>query len=270
MGMLYLPMRFQRATFEGYFMELRRLTVLPEPLKKAFLDGIDPIADGLIKLGLTPNRITTISALLIIAAGIVFAADHLHIGGALLLLSGLFDLLDGKVARRSGQSSRFGAFYDSVMDRLGEGFLFGGIAVFYLTSAIFNYGNRKPGLALGLCFACLVASYLVSYTRARAEGLGIEAKVGMAQRAERIVLLGGTTLFFGPGPHGWLLLGVLAFLTVIGWVTVGQRIYHVYTMTKGDAAMPPASRRVNDPPSGAAVPDKAAVSNVVPEPLKGR
>jgi CDP-diacylglycerol--glycerol-3-phosphate 3-phosphatidyltransferase len=248
-------------------MELRRLTVLPEPLKKAFLDGIDPIADGLIKAGLSPNRITTISIFLICAAGVAFAMDSLHIGGAMLLLSGLFDLLDGKVARRAGQSSRFGAFYDSVMDRFGEGMLFAGIAIFYMTSAIYSFGNRKPGLALGLCFACLIASFLVSYTRARAEGLGIEAKVGMAQRAERIVFLGGSTLFFGAGPHGWLLLGILAWLTIIGWVTVGQRIYHVYSVTKNDAAMPPELRRVTDPPSGALPPPAPAL----PEPVvKGR
>jgi CDP-diacylglycerol--glycerol-3-phosphate 3-phosphatidyltransferase len=224
-------------------MDFRRFTILPEPLKKAFLEWIDPIADGLIKAGLTPNRITTYSTLLIIASGFAFAFGALdpralHLGGALLLLSGLLDLLDGKVARRGGMSSRFGAFYDSSMDRLGEGVLFTGIAIFYMASAIRSYGNREPMLALFLCFACLIGSFMVSYTRARAEGLGLEAKVGMAQRAERIVFLGGPTLFFGSGSHGWMLLGILAWLTLISWITVAQRIHHVYTVTRNDELVP--------------------------------
>jgi len=224
-------------------MELRRLTLLPEPLKKAFLEGIDPIADGLMRAGLTPNRITTISIFILVASGAAFALGALKLGGAFLLLSGLFDLLDGKVARRSGTVSKFGAFYDSTMDRLGEGVLFTGIAIFYMTSAMRSYGNRLPVLALGLCFACLTGSFLVSYTRARAEGLGLEAKVGMAQRAERIVFLGGPTLFFGAGPRGWLLLIILAWLTLVSWITVVQRIVHVYKITRHERpAEEPAAR----------------------------
>jgi CDP-diacylglycerol--glycerol-3-phosphate 3-phosphatidyltransferase len=224
-------------------MDFRRFTILPEPLKKAFLEWIDPIADGLIKAGLTPNRITTYSTLLIIASGFAFAAGALdprllHLGGALLLLSGLLDLLDGKVARRGGMTTRFGAFYDSSMDRLGEGVLFTGIAIFYMASAIKSFGNRMPMLALFLCFACLIGSFLVSYTRARAEGLGLEAKVGMAQRAERIVFLGGPTLFFGAGTRGWMLLAILAWLTLISWITVVQRIHHVYSVTKNEVLPP--------------------------------
>ena len=223
-------------------MKISRLTLLPDPLKNAFLGWIDPLAAGLVRAGLTPNRITTISIMLIVGSGALFALGALHWGGALLLLSGLFDLLDGKVARSSGQTSKFGAFYDSSMDRLGEGALFTGIAIFYMTSAIKSLGERLPVLALGLCFACLTGSFLVSYTRARAEGLGLEAKVGMAQRAERIVFLGGPTLFFGAGKHGWMLLAILAWLTVVSWITVVQRIVHVYSIT-ADERKPKGSPR---------------------------
>jgi CDP-diacylglycerol--glycerol-3-phosphate 3-phosphatidyltransferase len=258
-------------------MDLWRFTILPEPLKKAFLELIDPIADRLIEAGLTPNRITTISTFLIIASGAAFALGALergalHVAGAFLLLSGLFDLLDGKVARRGGMSTRFGAFYDSSMDRLGEGVLFTGIAIFYMASAIMSFGNRMPALALFLCFACLIGSFLVSYTRARAEGLGIEAKVGMAQRAERIVFLGGPTLFFGAGKHGWMLLIILAWLTLISWITVVQRIYHVYRVTRNDlplAAVPPAAPAPVTPPAANA-PAPVAPPRVVPQPaVKG-
>lgn len=215
-------------------MNLRRITLLPEPLKNAFLEFIDPLADGLIRAGLTPNRITTLSILVLLGSGAAYALEALRVGSALLLFSGLLDLLDGKVARRANQSTRFGAFYDSTMDRLGEGALFTGIAIFYMRSAMVSGGERMPVLALGLCFAALTGGYLVSYTRARAEGVGLEAKVGMAQRAERIVLLALPTLLFGAGPDGWLLLGILIVLTIISWVTVFQRIWHVYDVTKED------------------------------------
>jgi len=223
-------------------MDLRRLSLLPEPLKKVFLEGIDPLADGLIKAGLSPNRITTLSVLVIIASGAAYALGALHLGGALLLSSGIFDLLDGKVARRANLASKFGAFYDSSMDRLGEGALFTGIAIFYMTSTIKDWGQHKPVLALGLCFACLTGSFLVSYTRARAEGLGYSASVGMATRAERIVFLGVPTLFFGSGPGGYLLLGILAFLTLISWITVVQRIAFVYHASQAELNEPPVPR----------------------------
>jgi len=213
-------------------MNLRRITLLPEPLKKAFLEFIDPVADGLIRAGLTPNTITTLSIIVLLGSGAAFAIGQLRLGAALLLFSGLLDLLDGKVARRGNMSSRFGAFYDSSMDRLGEGALFTGIAIFYMRSAMTSAGERMPVLALGLCFAALTGGFLVSYTRARAEGVGLEATVGMAQRADRIILLAVPTLFFGAGPDGWLLLGILIVLTIISWITVFQRIWHVFDVTK--------------------------------------
>jgi CDP-diacylglycerol--glycerol-3-phosphate 3-phosphatidyltransferase len=209
-------------------MNLQRFSLLPAPLKNWFLELIDPLADGLVKAGLTPNRITTLAIFVILASAVAYALGALHLGGGLLLLSGLFDLLDGKVARRGNLASKFGAFYDSSMDRLGEGVLFTGIAIFYMTSAIRAWGQPQPVLALGLCFACLTGSFLVSYTRARAEGLGLNASVGMAPRAERVIPLGVATLFFGSGPGGYLLLGILALLTLISWITVVQRIGFVY------------------------------------------
>lgn len=222
-------------------MDLRRLTLLPDPLKNAFLGWIDPIADGLIRAGLTPNRITTLSILVLLASGAAFGLGALHLGGLLLLVSGIFDLLDGKVARRTGLESKFGAFYDSSMDRLGEGALFTGIAIFYMTSAIRSAGERLPVLALGLCFSSLIGAFLVSYTRARAEGLGLEAKVGVAQRAERIVFLGVPTTLFGAGPGGWLLLGILSWLTIVSWITVFQRIAHVHRVTRDERPEPKVS-----------------------------
>lgn len=220
-------------------IDIRRLTLLPEPLKNWFLGTIDPVADGLIRLGLTPNRITSVSTVVLLASGAAYALGWVRTGAALLLLSGFLDLLDGKVARRGGMASRFGAFYDSSMDRLGEGALFTGIGIFYLRSVMESAGARLPVLGLGLCFAALCGAFLVSYTRARAEGLGIEAKVGVAQRAERIVFLGAPTMIWGTGRGGWLLLGILVWLTVVSWITVVQRINHVWRVAReADAGVP--------------------------------
>lgn len=222
----------------------RRLTLLPVPLKNFVLGLLDPVADGLIKRGLRPNGITTLSIVVLGASGAAFAIGWLRAGAALLLLSGFFDLLDGKVARRGGMASNFGAFYDSTMDRLGEGLLFTGIGIFYIRSVMAHSpGERLPVLGLGLCFAALVGAFLVSYARARAEGLGLECKVGMAQRAERIVYLAVPTMIWGAGPGGWLLLGILSWLTLVSWITVAQRIVHVHRITEGAAAAPHAAAR---------------------------
>jgi CDP-diacylglycerol--glycerol-3-phosphate 3-phosphatidyltransferase len=133
------------------------------------------------------------------------------------------------VARASGRVSAFGAFYDSTLDRVGESALFAGIAVFFLR------GGVPDGLAVVAVLsavAALASGLIVSYARARAEGLGLECKVGLAQRAERILGLGAPTLFFGAGPDGRLLLAIVGLLAVMAAVTVVQRITHVYRITR--------------------------------------
>lgn len=229
-------------------MELRRLTLLPEPVKKAFLDLIDPVADGLVRAGLRPNTITTLSILVLLASGAAFGLGALRIGAFLLLFSGFFDLLDGKVARRGNMSTKFGAFYDSTMDRAGEAALFAGIGVYFINTP----GQRWPVLGLGLCFAALCGSFLVSYARARAEGLGLDCKVGLAQRAERIIALGVPTMIWGAGRHGWLLLGILLVLTVVNFITVVQRIVHVYRLS---ASAEPQTAAVTSPRPSPALAD---------------
>jgi CDP-diacylglycerol--glycerol-3-phosphate 3-phosphatidyltransferase len=204
-----------------------RLTILPEPLKNFVLGGLDPVADRFVRMGLRPNLLTAISVFVLLAASACYAVAELRWGAVLLLASGVLDLLDGKVARRGGMATQFGAFIDSTMDRLGEGMLFTGLAVYLIHTS----GQRWPVVGLLLCFGTLTASFLVSYTRARAEGLGLDGRVGIATRAERLVLLAGPTLFFGAGPHGWLLLGILSFLFVSSVITVLQRIAAVHRQT---------------------------------------
>jgi CDP-diacylglycerol--glycerol-3-phosphate 3-phosphatidyltransferase len=164
-------------------------------------------------------------------------------GAALLLLSGVFDMLDGRVARTAGTTSTFGAFYDSTLDRIGETALFGGIALYFLQDGV------PPGLrvwAVATAIAALAAGLLVSYARARAEGLGLECKVGIAQRAERILGLGAPTLFLGAGPRGLLLFGIVAVLAVIAAVTVWQRINHVHRITRSSPPRTTQTRQYSE------------------------
>jgi CDP-diacylglycerol--glycerol-3-phosphate 3-phosphatidyltransferase len=170
-----------------------------EILKKSAYNLLDPIVGFFAKIGLTPNGITVIGFIItIIAAGIlVFGAElgqrndpkYITLFGITLLLAGVFDMLDGHLARKTGKMSVFGAFFDSIIDRYSEMVMFFGIAYYlvsydYLLSGIFS-------------FVAMIGSIMVSYARARAEGLGYECKVGMMQRPERILLIGITAILYG-------------------------------------------------------------------------
>ncbi len=219
-------------------MDRNRVTLIPEPLRRAFSDLVDPIADRLIRWHVQPNTITVASVVVLLGSGIAFGIGFPQMGAFWLLVSGLLDVLDGKVARRGGTTTTFGAFFDSTLDRLGEAALFSGIAVYFVTTS----GQRWPILGLGVSLLTLAGSFLVSYARARAEGLGLECKVGIAQRPERILGLGAPTLLFGAGPHGWLLLVLMVLLAAANVVTVVQRIAHVYRQTTPAAAGRPQAQ----------------------------
>lgn len=201
-----------------------------------------PLVDLLVAARVSPNAITTVGTLVTVLSGIAFASGAVRVGGALLLLSGVFDMLDGRVARAGAGTSKFGAFYDSTLDRVGESALFGGIVLY------FARGGVPSGLllwAIGATVAALAAGLIVSYARARAEGLGLECKVGIAQRAERILGLGAPTLFFGAGPDGLLLVGIVALLAVVAAITVGQRIVYVYQATRTGSARTTQARELS-------------------------
>ncbi len=216
-------------------MASNRVTLIPGPVRRAFLDLIDPVAEWLIRWRVQPNTITVASVVVLLGSGAAFAVEYPRMGAFWLLVSGILDILDGKVARGAGMTTAFGAFFDSTLDRLGEAALFTGIAIYFVTTA----GQRWPILGLGVSLLALAASFLVSYTRARAEGLGVECTVGIAQRPERILGLGAPTLLLGAGPHGWLLLGLMVLLALASTVTVIQRVAHVYRATaNGSAALP--------------------------------
>jgi CDP-diacylglycerol--glycerol-3-phosphate 3-phosphatidyltransferase len=193
-------------------------------LEKPFYAAVNPLVERLIRAGVRPNTITTIGTGLVLVSAVVYATGHIRLGGLLLLLSGVADTLDGQVARGGAMVTRFGAFYDSTLDRVGDGATFIGIGAFLLTAPDVAY--RVP--AVILCMVAILASVLVSYARARAEGLGLDCKVGIAQRAERILGLGLASVVFGAGRHALLLEAIVALLAVASIITVVQRFVYVH------------------------------------------
>jgi CDP-diacylglycerol--glycerol-3-phosphate 3-phosphatidyltransferase len=202
------------------------MKLLPDWIKNGYLRLIDPVANWLVKRGVHPNTITVVGTLCTVVGGIIYATGHIRTGGFFLGITALFDVLDGTVARRSNKSSTFGAFLDSTLDRLADGFVLGGLAVFYATSQVHGSVPLMITALLGL-----VGAFLTSYTRARAESLGLDAKVGLLQRPERVVLLSAPQALFGLVLGGWVLALIIVILTVTAWITVVQRVAFVYTAT---------------------------------------
>ena len=188
---------------------------IPERLKTTFLASLDPIVGLFTKLNINPNTFTTVGFLISCTAAFFMAAGYLRIAACLILLSGLCDTIDGKLARFSGKVTKFGALYDSTLDRYSEVIFFFGLAFYfikngwYLTSVI---------LAIGLG-----GSLMVSYVRARAESLGFECKVGLLQRAERLLLLGAGALI-----HLYALVVAIWIIGFMSNITAIQRIVHVW------------------------------------------
>jgi CDP-diacylglycerol--glycerol-3-phosphate 3-phosphatidyltransferase len=154
-----------------------------------------------------------------IVTAAVLATGHLSEGGALLLVSGSFDLLDGALARLENSQSDFGAFLDSLLDRYSEATI--------LLALIYVFTIRQQTANVLLVYGVAVGSILISYARARAEGLGLEAKVGIAPRPERVLILGAGLLVNADTTV--IALVILAFLT---HVTALQRLYHVWRQTR--------------------------------------
>jgi phosphatidylglycerophosphate synthase len=200
------------------------MNVIPQIVKDSFVRLVGPLARAFIRAGIHPNVITTFGTLIVIGAGVAFGFGDIRLGGALLLASGVFDILDGQVARQGGMMTTFGAFYDSTLDRVGESAVFAGLAIYFERGGV---PAERQTLALAISLAALAMSMLVSYARARAEGLGLECKVGIAPRAERIVLLGAPAVLFGPGRNGMLLFWIVAVLALAATVTVVQRVLYV-------------------------------------------
>ena len=178
---------------------------------------IEPAAMVLGRMGLTPNMLTLIGLALILVTAGVIALGHPFWGGVLFILSGIFDALDGTLARMTNRKTRFGAFLDSASDRYADGAILFGMMIPYLRA-----GRRAEVI---LAFVAVVGSVLVSYTRARAEGLGLECKVGLLTRLERFIVIAVALMFGWITPALWV-LAVLTNFTAI------QRIVYVWQVTR--------------------------------------
>jgi phosphatidylinositol phosphate synthase len=215
-----------------------------------------PLARELSRRGVTPDALTIAGLAFSLLAAVLLARGDFLPAAVVLALTGLCDMLDGDVARLSGASTRFGAFLDSTLDRAGEGALFAGIAVYYFGrssgAALWlegsgggaRYGDPDGRSLAVLALATLILSFLVSYTRARAEGLGLECRVGIMERPERLLLLLAGALL---GPR--FLPGVLGILFLLTLVTVLQRVYHVRRLTRPSSAPHPQAIREGPDPS---------------------
>jgi len=207
------------------------MQVLWSAIQRGYLRLIEPVADWLVRRRVRPNTITTIGTICAVVSGGIFALGHISIAGTFLGVTAIFDVLDGTVARRTDRSSTFGAFYDSTLDRVSDGFILGGLVVFYATSV---KHHSTPMLVVAL-FG-LIGTFLTSYTRARAESLGLDAKVGLLQRPERIVLLAVPQAFFGLALDGWVLAFIVSLLSVTAWITALQRMMFVHRTTSQGAS----------------------------------
>lgn len=201
--------------------------------------------DGLVRRRVNPNWITTVGVLVNAVAGVAFFLFHIQLGGLLVLLGGFVDIVDGHVAKRAGMSTVFGSFYDSTTDRIAEIVVMLGVMSLYLGKEP-NIG--EPWMVYMVC-AALAGSLMVSYTRAKAEALGIDCKVGLMQRAERIILLGGSSLFFGSWHRGVVLNWVLIAMAVLTNLTAIYRIYWVarHLRSAPHPVAPGATRSVPEP-----------------------
>jgi len=177
-----------------------------------------PVVRILSKSGITPNALTFINLALNIIAAYVIAAGYFLLGGVLVLVAGLFDLLDGALARFSKQTTRFGAILDSVVDRISEAAILCGLLIWYMP-------QEEAGLEIILIFVVLIGSFLISYIRARAEGLGWQCQVGLFTRAERVIVL-------AIGLLANQIFIALCVLVVFVFITVVQRL--VYLSKQGN------------------------------------
>jgi CDP-diacylglycerol---glycerol-3-phosphate 3-phosphatidyltransferase len=188
--------------------------------------GVAPVGEGLRRTGITADHLTALGLVLAVGAAVAIGAGYLRVGLLLVILAALPDLLDGAVAKASGTSSSRGAFFDSVSDRVTDALLFGGIA--------WHLGNIGSFRGSMLAFAVMAVSQLVSYQRSKAESLGFDAKGGLMERAERIIVL-CVGLFF----HEILLVPVLWLMLVLTSVTAVQRFVKVWRQATPEVPLAP-------------------------------
>jgi CDP-diacylglycerol--glycerol-3-phosphate 3-phosphatidyltransferase len=181
--------------------------------------AFDPLGRALVRAGVSPDAVTLVGTAGVVAASVgLLTRGHLVAATVVITLCCLLDVLDGSMARARGRTTRFGGLLDSTMDRVADGALFGSLAWWFFVS-----GQRALA---AVALVCLVGGQLVSYVKARAEGLGFTCDVGIAERMERLIIIGVGGLLTGLGVE-WALPTATWLLAVLTVITVVQRIVHV-------------------------------------------
>ena len=196
------------------------------PVLQAFRKALaryltQPIVRLIARTPITPNTLTVCSLLITVIAAVLIVQGYLFVAGFVVLFAGIFDILDGALARTTNRVTKFGGALDSTLDRLAEAVIFIGLLVVY--------ARDKAIGEVALVGVALISSLLVSYVRARAEGLGIECQVGIFTRSERIIVIVLGLLF---SHFDYVLIGALIIITVFSIFTVIQRLYHVWKQTR--------------------------------------
>lgn len=190
-----------------------------------------PLARALVRRGVSPDAVTITGTVLVVALALtLLPLGHLAIGALAIGTVVVTDSVDGLMARAAGQTSRWGAFLDSTLDRVGDAAVFSGVLVWSLRHLDGTLGDVTTGLAL----SSLVLGSVVPYARARAEGLGMRASTGIAERSDRLVVVLVACFLVGLGLPAQVLTVALGLLTVASAVTVGQRMAEVRRQSRGD------------------------------------
>ena len=206
-------------------LRLRSLTLLPRRVPRQI---IDPIVAVIARTGVSPNHLTVLGFLGNVGAAALAARGEFLAAGLVVLAASALDLLDGALARATGRASAFGAVLDSVLDRLSEAAVLGGLT--------FYFAGRGQREEIVLCFAALAGSIMVSYVKARAEAHGIEIREGIFTRAERVLLLGGGLIISQVRIALWI-------LAIMANVTALQRLYLVWTRLRDEDTAPAEQER---------------------------
>ncbi|VTR75546.1 phosphatidylinositol phosphate synthase [Cellulomonas hominis] len=198
-------------------------------LRGAMTRLFTPVADALLRRGVSPDAVTITGTVAVVAAALwLFPAGHFLAASLVIAFFALTDSLDGVMARRSGRSGPWGAFLDSTLDRFGDAAIFSGLVLWFI-------GEGDSSWGAGLALACLVLGSIVPYARARAEGLGMTAAVGIAERADRLAAVLVATALVGVGVPEVVLVVVLGLLAAASFVTVVQRMLTVRRQAMGAA-----------------------------------
>ncbi len=209
------------------FFSTQKINLLPKNIQNIYYKLINPIVNFLIKNSIHPNSLTTFGLIFSIISAVLLAKGYFSWAGLSIIIAGTCDVMDGMVARATGRGSKFGALFDSSIDRYSEVFMFFGACFFFVKNDMYI-----TSIAV---FICISGSLMVSYIRAKSESLGLQCKVGIMQRAERIVYLAlgallGNITFVEPSYPVSLII-VIWFIAIFSNFTAIQRLYHVWKET---------------------------------------